>query len=140
MSLMITFILLFSPLAPPDPYLQNRLESNKKQPMQRLFAKKEKDVRQYLRNDRKVLRFYAVSELPYYPLGCKGEQKYVIHYYLSDDTLEVRELRSLEEPKGAGTFPKFLKRQKVPKGPAARPKSKIHSQYIRNTGTCNHSV
>ena len=93
--------------------------------MQRLFAKKEKDVRQYLRNDRKVLRFYAVSELPYYPLGCKGEQKYVIHYYLSDDTLEVRELRSLEEPKGAGTFPKFLKRQKVPKGPASRPKSKI---------------
>ena len=93
--------------------------------MQRLFAKKEKDVRQYLRNDRKVLRFYAVSELPYYPLGCKGEQKYVIHYYLSDDTLEVRELRSLEEPKGAGTFPKFLKRQKIPKGEAARPKSKI---------------
>ena len=108
--------------------------------MQRLFAKKEKDVRQYLRNDRKVLRFYAVSELPYYPLGCKGEQKYVIHYYLSDDTLEVRELRSLEEPKGAGTFPKFLKRQKVPKGQAARPKSKIHTiQEYRYRPKCHFS-
>ena len=93
--------------------------------MTRLFAHHEKDVRQYLRHDRKVLRFFAISELPYYPLGCKGEQRYVIHYYLSDDTLEVREVRSLEEPKGAGTFPKFLKRQKVPKGAAARPKSEF---------------
>ena len=75
-------------------------------------------------NDRKVLRFFCVSDLPYYPLGSKGEQKYVIHYYLADDTLEVRELRTLEEPKGAGTFPKFLKRQKVPRGTALRPKSK----------------
>ena len=58
-------------------------------------------------------------------MGSKGEQKYVIHYYLADDTLEVRELRSLEEPKGAGTFPKFLKRQKVPRGTALRPKSKL---------------
>ena len=72
-----------------------------------------------------MLRFFCVSDLPYYPLGSKGEQKYVIHYYLADDTLEVRELRSLEEPKGAGTFPKFLKRQKVPRGTALRPKSKL---------------
>ena len=91
--------------------------------MTRISAHKEKDVRQYLKNDRKVLRFFAICELPYYPLGCKGEQKYEIHYYLSDDTLEVREIRTIEEPKGAGTFPKFLKRQKVPKGEAARPKS-----------------
>ena len=29
--------------------------------------------------------------------------------------MEVREVRSEEEPKGAGSFPKFLKRQKLPK-------------------------
>ena len=108
---------------PADQYLQNRLESNKKQPVTRLFASHQNDVRQYLKNDRKVLRFYAITELPYYPLGCKSQQKYIIHYFLSDDTLEVREERGMDEPKGAGTFPKFLKRQKVPKGPAARPKS-----------------
>ena len=49
---------------------------------------------------------------------------------MSDDTLEVREERGMDEPKGAGTFPKFLKRQKVPKGPAARPKSKNTSILI----------
>ncbi len=116
---------------PVDPYLQNRLESQKKKQITRLFAHKERDVRQYLRHDRKVLRFFAICELPYYPLGCKGEQKYVIHYYLSDDTLEVREVRSLEEPRGAGTFPKFLKRQKVPKAEAVRPKSKFILKPIR---------
>lgn len=117
-----------------DPYVKTRLESQqKKGPMERLFAKREKDMRQFLSHDRKVLRFFCISELPYYPLGCKGEQKYVIHYFLSDDTLEVREMRSLEDPKGAGTFPKFLKRQKVPKGAAVRPKSKLVSRLMRKT-------
>lgn len=117
---------------PKDPYLQNRAEANKKKQLQRLFASHERDYRQYLQNDRRVLRFFAVSELPYYPLGCKGEQRYIIHYFLSDDTLEVREERTNEDPKGAGTFPKFLKRQKVPKSEAMRPKSKWNFRLFSN--------
>ncbi len=39
----------------------------------------------------------------------------MICYFLADDTVEVREVRTMEEAKGAGSFPKFLKRQKLPK-------------------------
>ncbi len=39
----------------------------------------------------------------------------MICYFLADDTIEVREVRTMEEAKGAGSFPKFLKRQKLPK-------------------------
>lgn len=38
--------------------------------------------KQFLANDRKVLRFYAFSEYPY-----------VINYYLADDTMEIREVK-----------------------------------------------
>ena len=36
--------------------------------------------KQFLDNDRRVLRFYAESEEPY-----------IIHYYLADDTIEILE-------------------------------------------------
>jgi len=36
--------------------------------------------KQFLENDRKVLKFYAKSE---------GEA-YIVHYFLADDTIEVR--------------------------------------------------
>lgn len=39
--------------------------------------------KQFLANDRKVLRFYVTSEIPY-----------IVHYYLADDTMEVREVKS----------------------------------------------
>ena len=38
--------------------------------------------KQFLENDRKVLRFFAYSEIPF-----------VLHYFLADDTLEVREIK-----------------------------------------------
>jgi len=38
--------------------------------------------KQFLENDRKVLRFYAYSEIAF-----------VLHYFLADDTLEVREIK-----------------------------------------------
>ena len=43
---------------------------------------KVKSAKQFLENDRKVLRYYAKFE----------GLKYIIHYYLSDDTVEIREL------------------------------------------------
>ena len=38
-------------------------------------------------------RFYCRSDLPKYPLGRGGEKDFVVHFYLADDTVEVRELR-----------------------------------------------
>jgi hypothetical protein len=59
--------------------------------------------KQFLENDRKVLKFFAKFET----------LKYIIHYYLSDDTVEIREVHYHNS--GVYPFPLFLKRNKLPK-------------------------
>jgi len=59
--------------------------------------------KQFLENDRKVLKFFAKFET----------FKYIIHYYLSDDTVEIREVHYNNS--GVYPFPLFLKRNKLPK-------------------------
>jgi hypothetical protein len=59
--------------------------------------------KQFLENDRKVLKFFASFE---------GE-RFVIHFFLADDTIEVREV-SLPNS-GKDPFPVTFKRQKLPK-------------------------
>ena len=72
-------------------------------------------LKQFLHHDRKVLRFYSQAKLPEYPLGKRGMKKFVICFFLADNSVEVRDIRDTSESKGAGTFPKFLKRQRLPK-------------------------
>merc|ERR1711998_278438 len=66
---------------------------------------------QFLKNDRKVLRFYlAWDDRP----SLYGELRpFVLHYYLSDDTVEILEVRRANS--GRYPFPLFLKRQKLAK-------------------------
>ena len=59
--------------------------------------------KQFLDNDRKVLRFNAVCD----------DSPYIIHYYLADDTVEVREIHFKNN--GKDQFPMLLKRSRVPK-------------------------
>ena len=68
-----------------------------------------------LLNDRRVLRYFCLSQLPEYPHGKHGKRKFIICFYLADNSIEVRDVRDNTESKGAGTFPKFLKRQKLAK-------------------------
>ena len=56
--------------------------------------------KQFLENDRKVLKFYAVSDC-----------NYVIHYFLADNTIEVREVA--EANSGKDPFPVTFRRQKL---------------------------
>mmetsp|Transcript_83268 Transcript_83268/g.114952 ORF Transcript_83268/g.114952 Transcript_83268/m.114952 type:complete len:289 (-) Transcript_83268:178-1044(-) len=58
--------------------------------------------KQFLDNDRKVLRFYSKSE---------GLQ-FIVHYYLADDTIEIRENHYSND--GRDSFPLYLRRQKLP--------------------------
>jgi len=58
--------------------------------------------KQFLENDRKVLRFF-----------CESEHPYIIHYYLADDTIEIREVNFANS--GRDPFPLLLKRQKLPR-------------------------
>jgi len=67
-------------------------------------------TQRFLKNDRKVLRFYTVwSDEKMY-----GEQRpYIVHYFLADDTVEVLEVA--QPNSGRDLFPIFLQRSKLPK-------------------------
>ncbi len=60
-------------------------------------------AKQFLENDRKVLKFNAKYD----------NLKYIIHYFLADDTVEVREIH--HNNSGRDPFPLFLKRNKLPR-------------------------
>jgi len=64
---------------------------------------KVKSQKQFLDNDRKVLRFYTYSD----------DEPFIIHYYLADDTIEIRELNFANS--GKHNFSLLLRRQKLPK-------------------------
>jgi hypothetical protein len=67
-------------------------------------------TQQFLRNDGKVLRFYCTwSDDSMY-----GERRaYLVHYFLADDTVEVREVH--EANSGRDPFPALLQRSRLPK-------------------------
>ncbi|CAD8191366.1 unnamed protein product [Paramecium octaurelia] len=58
--------------------------------------------KQFLENDRKVLKFYVFSDI-----------EYILHYYLADDTIEIKEINSANS--GRVPFPMMLRRQKLPR-------------------------
>jgi Ca2+-binding EF-hand superfamily protein len=71
-----------------------------------------KKLASYLENDRKVLSFTVLWDDTSYD---GGEKKYILNYFLSDQTIEVKEIRVANS--GIDDFPMFLKRMKVPKDP-----------------------
>merc|ERR1711988_104053 len=70
----------------------------------------EDKLAQFLKYDRKVLRFYCMwDDTP----SLYGEvRRFVLHYYLADDTIEVVE--SYRANSGRDPFPKLLNKQKLP--------------------------
>lgn len=58
--------------------------------------------KQFLDNDRRVLRFFTRSD----------GKPYTVHYYLADDTLEIRECHYPND--GTDSFSVCLRRQKLP--------------------------
>merc|ERR1712159_19944 len=70
----------------------------------------EDKLAQFLKYDRRVLRFYCMwDDTP----SLYGEvRRFVLHYYLADDTVEIVE--SYKSNSGRDPFPKLLNRQKLP--------------------------
>ena len=94
---------------PSDPYTQKReLQKNAR----RLTVGKgpNDSLANFLRNDRKVLRFYSIWDDRRNMFG--DQRQFIIHYYLSDDTVEV--LERLKANSGRDPFPVFTKRQRMP--------------------------
>ncbi|XP_072295484.1 EF-hand domain-containing protein 1-like [Eucyclogobius newberryi] len=92
---------------PSDPYTTQR---TKPMPCYNTLSEN-KQVNQFLTMDRKVLRFFGLwddSEALY------GETRTVtIHYFLVDDTVEVREVHHAND--GRDPFPILMRRQRLPK-------------------------
>ncbi|NXN96237.1 EFHC2 protein, partial [Rhinopomastus cyanomelas] len=95
---------------PDDPYTKERQKilSNMKplHPYERIDT-----LKQFLEHDGHVLRFFCVWEDP--GSNYKDLRKLVLRYYLSDDTIDIKEI--VPENSGRDTVPLFLKRDKLPK-------------------------
>ncbi|EER18874.1 conserved hypothetical protein [Perkinsus marinus ATCC 50983] len=89
-------------------------------------------LQQFLENDRKVCRFYAVMD------DLKTEQyerrPFTIFYFLSDDTIEIREQYPLNC--GRDSFPVFFKRGRVAKGSLCP--QQTHTAILRSGGVPVH--
>lgn len=69
-----------------------------------------------------VLRFYACWDDSRRPFGDK--MPFVLHYYLSDDTMEVREVRRRND--GRDPWPLLVRRMPIPK--KVRPVARLRSR------------
>ncbi|XP_013366215.1 PREDICTED: EF-hand domain-containing protein 1 [Chinchilla lanigera] len=90
-----------------DPYTELR-----KQPLRKYVTPSDFDqLKRFLTFDKQVLRFYAIWDDTDSMFGeC---QNYIIHYYLMDDTVEIREVH--ERNDGRDPFPLLMNRQRIPK-------------------------
>jgi len=92
---------------PVDPYTESRLPIDRTTKTKSDFDK----LKRFLQLDRKVLLFQAVYDDRD---SLFGDLRHVIfHYYLVDDTLEIREVYSAND--GRDLFPVLLRRQRLPK-------------------------
>merc|ERR1719410_43417 len=71
------------------------------------------DMQQFLENDRRVLRFFAIMDDLATPQF--ERRPFVILFFLADDTVEIREQYPLNA--GRDNFPIFYARRKMPRGP-----------------------
>ncbi|GMF14974.1 unnamed protein product [Phytophthora lilii] len=82
-----------------------------------LGASKAEATRKFHDLSQKVLRFYASwhDDHPLYP----ETRRFVLHYYLCDDTVEVVEARDSSRERGRGHFSVLLSRRKLAREPRA---------------------
>ena len=74
-----------------------------------------------------VLRFYACWDDSRRPFGDK--MPFVVHYYLADDTMEVREVRRRND--GRDPWPLLVRRMPVPKKVRLSPQAAPHCSIRR---------
>jgi len=100
---------------PPDPYEQDRKRRN----APKTFTTKSDfdKLNQFLTLDRKVLRFYAIWDDRDAMFG--EARPFIVHYYLVDDNVEIREVHKTPEGKdmndGRDPFPLLLSKMRLPK-------------------------
>ncbi|NXG66683.1 EFHC1 protein, partial [Hemiprocne comata] len=92
---------------PLDPYTELR-----RTPTRKYITPSDFDqLKQFLMYDKQVLCFYAMWDDSNNMFG--ENRPYIIHYYLADDTVEVREVYKKND--GRDPFPVLIRRQRLPK-------------------------
>ena len=91
---------------PVDPYTESRREVDRTTKTKSDFDK----LNRFLKLDRKVLQFNAVYDDRDSLFG--DLRLFIIHYFVVDDTLEIREVYAKND--GRDPFPVLLRRQRVP--------------------------
>lgn len=122
---------------PSDPYTEMRDQMLAAMKPRRPYMK-EDTLRQFLNNDRKVLRFSCVWDDRLSVFGDK--RRMVLHYYLADDTIEIHE--EIPMNSGRDAVSHFLKRQRLTKhggtfGPGERPEDYYTDQDLVIGGHVN---
>ena len=86
---------------PPDVYQDERSQMGPQGQLQIHQTKDTYDsLAQFLHHDRRVLRYFALAQLPEYPHGKHGKKKFIICFYLADNSIEVRDVRDTGDNKG----------------------------------------
>ncbi|XP_055986595.1 EF-hand domain-containing protein 1 [Sorex fumeus] len=99
-------------LNPPETMVLDPYTELRKQPLRKYVTPTDFDpLKQFLTFDKQVLRFYAIWDDTDSMFGeCRN---YIIHYYLMDDTVDIREVH--ERNDGRDPFPLLMNRQRIPK-------------------------
>ncbi|XP_034550046.1 EF-hand domain-containing family member C2 [Notolabrus celidotus] len=99
-----------STTVPEDPYSNFREQIEKSRNPLRPYERRD-TLKQFLDHDRNVLRFFCLWDDTGSVFG--DPRELVLHYYLADDTIEIREV--ISKIPGRNTVPNFLRRCKLPK-------------------------
>ncbi|XP_014728395.1 PREDICTED: EF-hand domain-containing protein 1 [Sturnus vulgaris] len=97
---------------PPEELVSDPYTEQRRMPFQKPIVPASPDpFRQFLTYDTKVLRFYAIWDDTNCAFG--DHHPCIIHYFLADDTVEVREVHKRND--GRDPFPVLMRRQRLPK-------------------------
>ncbi|XP_013419576.1 EF-hand domain-containing family member C2-like [Lingula anatina] len=95
---------------PADPYTKYRKAMDESMQPMRPYEKYD-TLKQFLDHDRHVLRFYCHWDDTDSMFG--DPRQMVLHYFLADDTIEIREI--IQANSGRDAAPMFLRRARLPK-------------------------
>ena len=93
-------------------------------------------LKQFLDHDRHVLRFFCYWDDTSSMFG--DPRQLVLHYFLADDTIEIREI--IPANAGRDAVPMFLRRAKIPKNvvPLYQPGEKTDRTVLNVFGPMGH--
>lgn len=113
---------------PNDPYMSHRKAMDESMQPLRPYEKHD-TLKQFLDHDRHVLRFFCHWDDRDSMFG--DPRQMVLHYFLADDTIEIRE--TIPANSGRDATPMFLRRAKLPKiGDSLRQPGEITDRTVLN--------